>query len=188
MRRHLLLLLVPLLTALALPAGAAGTGGIEVTPVPSQRDGKPVTVFRVELPSDGSVRVPYTVRNVEDGPRQARVYAARVTRDGDAFSLDDPGSSPYVEMPDRTVELAAGELLEETFEVRAPRGDRPADQQYAAVVVEVRNGAVVQRASTLVYLSAGRSVPLPLLVVLVAVGVLTTAAAAVAVTVRRRRS
>lgn len=163
-------------SVVGVPAFAAGTGGIEVTPVPSQRDGKAITTFSVDVPHEGAVDVPYLLRNVEDGPRSARVYAARVTRNDGNFALDDAGSSPYVSMPDREVTLQQGEVLEEFFRV-TPGPDGPPDgDAYAAVVVEVRNGSVVQRASTLIYLDAERRVSLPWLLVVLAVLLLVAAA------------
>lgn len=180
-------LVVALLAAPTVPALAAGTGGIEVTPVPSQLDGRAVTVFRVEVPRDGSVDVPYLLSNVEDGPRTARVYVARVRKVDGSFSLDDAGSSPYVSMEDRSVTLQAEEVREEAFRVAPGPDGPPDDEAYAAVVVEVRNGSVVQRANTLIYLSPAPRVPLPLLVLIVAVALVTVVGAGVAVTVRRRR-
>src|SRR5688572_12437161 len=176
------LLMVPAPVALA-----AGTGGIEVTPVPSRVDGKAVTVFRVEVPREGSVDVPYLLSNVEDGDRTARVYVARVRKVDGNFSLDGEGSSPYVSMEDRSVTLEAEEVREETFRV-APGPDGPPDsEEYAAVVVEVRNGSVVQRANTLIYLTPAPRVPLPLLILILAVLLVAVVGAGVAVTVRRRR-
>lgn len=176
-----------LVVVLAPSALAAGTGGIEVTPVPSKVDGKAVTVFRVEVPRDGSTSVPYLLSNVEDGPRTARVYVARVRKVDGSFSLDDEGSSPYVSMEDRSVTLQPEEVREETFRVSPGPDGPPEGEAYAAVVVEVRNGSVVQRANTLIYLTAEPRVPLPLLILLVAVGLIAVVGAGLAVTVRRRR-
>lgn len=184
----LAVVLVALLAALGGSATAAGTGGIEITPVPSKKGNKAITTFRVEVPRENPVRVPYTVRNVEDGPRTARVYSARILRSDGNFTLDEPGSSPYVSMPDREVSLAAGQVLEETFLVSpAPERRRFRDEAYAAVVVEVRNGAVVQRASTLIYLDPGPRVPLPLLFVGLAAALLLVPLTALTVGKLRRR-
>lgn len=172
---------------LPVPALAAGTGGIEVTPVPPVRDGKQATSFRVDVPSSGREQVPFTVRNVEDGERSARVYAAAVTRAADGtLSLGNPGSSRWVSLAAEEVTLAAGEVQERSFTVNG--GDLPDGQVLAAVVVEVRNGSVVQRASTLVRLERGRTVPLPLLVVVAAVLLLAFAGAGVALLGRRRQA
>lgn len=164
------------------PALAAGTGGIVVTPL---GEGNP-TSFRVEVPSRGDLEVPFVVSNVVEEPRSARLYAAAVERQGESFAVGDPGSSRWVELADQQVTLEAGEVRDLAFTVRG--GDLPDGEVLAAVVVEVQNGAVVQRASTLVRLSEGRTVPLPLLLVVVAVVLLLTAAAAVAESARRRRA
>jgi hypothetical protein len=173
--------------AVGVPAHAAGTGGIEITPVPAQRDGRPVTTFEVEVPRDGEVEVPFLISNIEDGTRSARVYSARVTESGGSFALDAPGSSPYVSMPDRDVRLEEGEVREASFTVSAGEDGVPESTEYAAVVVEVRNGAVVQRANTLIYLTAGPRVPLPLVVVGIAVLLIALAAAVLFALVARRR-
>jgi len=166
------------------PALAAGTGGIEVTPVPAAVDGKQATSFRVEVPARGTEQVPFTLRNVEDGERSARIYTAAVSRAADGtLSLDEPGSSEYVELPEQEVTLQAGEVRQESFTVSA--GDIDGDQ-LAAVVVEVRNGAVVQRASTLIHLDKGRQVPLPLLLLVVAVLLVVAGGVGVAAASRRR--
>lgn len=169
------------LVAAAAGAHAAGTGGIEVTPLEGGG-----TTFRVEVPRDGADDVPYLLRNVEEQPRSARVYSARVTSTDGAFALDAPGSSPYVEMPDREVTLQPGEAREESFRVSAGADGVPDGEAYAAVVVEVRNGSVVQRASTLVYLRGEPRVPLPLLLVVLAVLLVLAAGAGVAAVARRR--
>ena len=169
------------LLVVAGSAQAAGTGGLEVTPLEGGQ-----TTFRVEVPRDGSVEVPYLLRNVDEEQRSGRVYSARVTSDGGAFALDAPGSSPYVEMPDRELALEPGEVREESFRVSAGPDGVPDGEAYAAVVVEVRNGSVVQRASTLVYLRPERAVPLPLLLVVVAVLLVLAAGAGVAAVARRR--
>lgn len=187
-RSVLVVLALPaLLLSGTAPVLAAGTGGIEITPVPGQRDGRAITTFRVEVPRAGSDDVPYLVSNVEDGPRSARVYAARVTRSDGNFVLDGPGSSPYVSMPDRDVMLLPGQVLEETFEVTAGPDGPPGQEAYAAVVVEVRNGAVVQRANTLIYLGAGPVVPVPILLAVGAGLLALVAGGGVVLGARRRR-
>lgn len=186
-RPVVVVVLVVLAVLLPTTAGlAAGTGGIEVTPVPAQRDGRAVTTFTVDVPGDGGVDVPYLLRNVEDGPRTARVYSAEVTSSDGNFALGEAGGSPYVSMPDREITLQAGQVLEESFRVAPGADGAPDGEAFAAVVVEVRNGAVVQRANTLIYLDAGRRVPLPLLLVGLAVVLLAVAAGAVAAVARRR--
>ncbi|MFP5218335.1 MAG: hypothetical protein ACLGIG_01165 [Actinomycetes bacterium] len=179
----LLVVLLPLLVT--APARAAGTGGIEVTPLTEPVDGAAPTSFRVDVPSDGTERVPFLVRNVDDQPRSARLFVAPVRRDGDSFALGEPDASEWVEYEARDVTLQPGESQEHALVVRG--GKLPDDEVLAAVVVQVRSGSVVQRASTLIYLDEGRRVPLPLLVVLVAVLLAVAAAIAWSFVVRRRR-
>jgi hypothetical protein len=181
-RPALPLLLAAVLVVPSAPALAAGTGGIVVTPLGEDTP----TAFEVEVPREGSLEVPFVVSNVVDGPRSARLYATSVERRGDEFAVGDPGSSRWVELADQEVALEAGESRDLSFTVRG--GDLPDGEVLAAVVLEVRNGAVVQRASTLVRLSEGRVVPLPLLLVVLAVVLLLAAAAAVAESARRRRA
>lgn len=167
----------------AVPATAAGTGGVEVSP-----PGEGATSFRIDVPSRGGIDVPFALRNVGgDGlPRSARVYVAAVTRSGDGFVLGDPGSSPWVEMSDQHVTLNPAERREESFRVTG--GELPDGEVLAAVVVEVTEGAVVQRASTLVYLSSGRQIPLPVLLLSIATALVVLAGAGVVVAGRRRRA
>ncbi|MCW2615923.1 MAG: hypothetical protein JWN08_2917 [Frankiales bacterium] len=178
-----------LLVLLAVPAptaSAAGTGGIEVTPVPGEVDGRPVTSFRVEVPGDGERRIPFLLRNVEPGERSARLFVAPVTRAGESFALGRADGSPYVSFEAQDVTLAEGESRQLSFTVRG--GELPADEVLAAVVVQVGNGSVVQRASTLIYLSPGRRVPLPVLLLVVAGVLVAAAGTAVALVGRRRRA
>lgn len=177
---------VVLLLALVLPASAAGTGGISVTPIPAVKDGKPVTSFRVDLPRDGTKQVPFTVRNVEDEPRSARLYVAPVTETDGGFALGQAGASEYVSMPDEVVTLQPGEEREKSFTVTG--SDEPDELVHAAVVVEVTNGAVTTQASTLIYLEPSDRVSLPLLLVALAVLLIALAAAAWAHHVRRERA
>lgn len=174
----------------AVPVGAAGTGGIEVTPLPAVVDGKQVTAFHVELPGAGPDDVEFLLRNVADGQRAATVYAARATRSADgSFDVGDAGSSPYVSYAKRSVTLGKGEQRPQSFRVERPKGKQPSQQVFAAIVVEVGDGSVIQRAATLVYLDPGRQlpVPLPLLLVAVAGALLALAGAGVALVTRRRR-
>ncbi len=174
-----LLLLLP-----AAPAGAAGTGGLEVTPNPPVVDGKQSTNFRVEVPGSGERSVSFTVRNITGEQRSARLYAAEVTRSNGNLQLGTPGSSPFAALPDRTVTLEPGEMQTSSFTVRA--GKLPDGEVMAAVVLEVRNGSVVQRASTLIYVDDGPPVPLPLLLAAMAAALLLIPLGALAVGARRR--
>lgn len=178
-----------LLLGLAAPAVASGTGGIEVTPVPGVVDGRQVTQFSTDVPSRGDTQVRLALRNVVTRPATARLYAASAVLDGrGSYVIGDPGSSPYVSYPDRMVTLAVKQLRLTTFTVHPGPHGRPTRTSYAAIVVEVKNGAVVQRAATLVVLHRGRTVPLPLLVVLVAVALLLLGATGVLLARRRRHA
>lgn len=192
--RRVLPVVVAALGALAVLATgtpsshAAGTGGIEVTPVPSMRNGKAVTTFGLALPATGSKQVPYTLRNVDAVPRTVRVFAAQVTLSNGRYALGAPGSSPYVATPDRTVTLQGREERQTSFTVTA--GKPPKGVVYAAIVVGVRNGSVVQNAATLVTLrpAPNRIVGLPTAVVVVALVLLVLAAMAFALVLLRRRT
>lgn len=187
--RLLALLLVALVGLTAAPALAAGTGGIEVTPVPGVVDGRQVTAFHVSVPSRGSTSVAFALRGAGAAVATGRLYAARAVADGKGgFSIGEAGSSPYVSMPSATVTLQPKEVRAATFRVHAGPHGRPGSGSYAAIVVEVRKGAVVQRAATLVYLKAGRRVPLPLLLVLIAGGLVAVTATALVLVRRRRQS
>jgi hypothetical protein len=172
-----------LLAALAVlvPAGsasAAGTGGIEVTPLPVVQAGKQVTAFHVPLPGSGQEQVTFLLHNVEDDERTARVYVASATQvPGGGYDVAGPDSSSYVAYAPRTVTLAAREQRTESFEVSRPYGDRTEGPAHAALVVEVTHGAVVQRAATLIYLEAGPRLPVPLPLLAVAVLLLLAAGA-----------
>lgn len=175
---------VLLLLLVGSPARAAGTGGIEISPYPGLVDGKQVTAFHVEVPRRGSEQVQYTLRNTTNSPKTARLYAASAAPDGKgSYTIGDPGSSPYVDFSAGTVTLPGGAQERHTFQVSGePTGDT-----LAALVVEVTNGAVTQRAATLVYLSRGPVVPLPTLLVLGAVLMILVVLATLWL-VRRRRT
>lgn len=175
---------VVLVVLLATPARAAGTGGIEVTPIPAVADGKTVTAFRVQLPGEEeSVDVPFSLRNLTDEPRSARLYVATANRAKDGtFDVGSAGSSDYVEMADAEVQLAAGAAERRTFTVRGEAGE----QRYAAVVVEVQRGSVVQRAATVIYLKPPRIIPVPLLLALAAGLLVAVTAGAVFLAMLRR--
>lgn len=163
---------------------AAGTGGIEISPYPGVVKGKQVTAFHVTVPRTGSATVRYSLRNTTNSPRTARLYAASATRNGKAWAIGDPATSPYLDFPTRTVTLKGNAIELASFRVRGTI-DKKA---YGALVVEVTNGSVTQRAATLVYLTRGPLVSLPVLVVLIAVGLLLVAGVAVLLARRRQQS
>jgi hypothetical protein len=170
-------------TRLALPAQAAGTGGIELSPYPGVVDGRQVTAFHVAVPTRGTTHVRYSLRNTKGTAVQGRLYAASATPDGHGgWAIGGAGSARFVRFPDRAVTLKPHETRLASFRVS---GD-VSGKRYEALVVEVRQGSVVTRAATLVYLTRGRVVPLPVLLVGGAVLVLLLVGGAVVV-VRRMR-
>jgi hypothetical protein len=179
--RRALTAVLLLVLAVPVPARAAGTGGIEVSPYPGVVDGHQVTAFHVKVPSRGTTQVRYSLRNTTARPVHGRLYAASASPDGrGGWTVGGPGSSPYIALADQQVSLKANETRLASFGAHGPAGE------HAAVVVEVTQGSVVTRAATLVYLERGRRVPLPVLLVGVAVLLLLLAGAGVWL-VRRRR-
>lgn len=176
-----------LLLLLVLPARAAGTGGVDISPYPGIVGGKQVTAFHAKVPSRGDVTVQYALRNTTDKTATARLFAAKAMRgsNGD-FTIGTAGSSPYLSFPDQQVSLKPREIRIASFTVHPSPDGRPKNETYGALVVEVRNGSVIQQAATVVYLKPGRSVPLPLLIVLIAIAVLALAGLGFLVVVRRR--
>jgi hypothetical protein len=165
------------------PAQAAGTGGIEVSPYPGLVNGHQVTAFHVKPPTRGDLTVRYSLRNTTEAPVSGRLYAASAAPDGSGgYAVGAAGSTPYVSLKAQDVTLKPHEIRVATFTAHG----RVSGKKYAAIVVEVRNGAIVQRAATLVYLEKGRTVPVPLLLALLAALVLVLAAVAVAVVGRYR--
>lgn len=165
-----------------VPAGAAGTGGIEVSPYPGVVDGRQVTAFHATVPRRGDATVRWSLRNTTGKAVTGRLYAAAATSDGHGgWTIGDAGSSPHVGFTTGDVTLAPHETRLSTFTVHG----KVEGEQHAAIVVEVRNGSVVARAATLVYLKPGPVLPLPTLLVLGA-GVMVLAAAAALVLARRR--
>ncbi len=176
---------VALVLALLPVAGsiAAGTGGIEISPYPGVVNGKQVTAFHVQVPRRGSASVRYSLRNTTNGPKTGRVYSASAARSGSSWSIGDAGSSPYIDFPSKTVALQGGEAQVKSFRVRG----KPDKQVYGALVVEVTNGAITQRAATIVYLTPGPLLSIPLLLALVAAVLLVLAGTAIMLTRRRQR-
>jgi hypothetical protein len=153
-RRPLSLLAAAVVTTLAtlvsVPAAfAAGTGGVELTPLPTvDSQGHPVTAFHVA--PGASAR--FALRNLTTHPATVLVYAAAATRSpSGAYAVGGPGSARWIAFPDRTVTLAphAVQLVGFRLNRAIPKGSK-----YGAIVLEQRDGMVVQRAATLVYLTA----------------------------------
>lgn len=178
-RPAVVLLLLVVLTA---PARAAGTGGIEVSPYPGAVNGRQITAFHTRV-SHGDVSVKYSLRNTTASPARGRLYAASAVPDGKGgYTIGGAGSSPYVSLKLQEVSLDGGEVRIASFRAHG----KVSTPTYAAIVVEVRNGSIVQRAATLVYLEAGPVLPLPLLIVVTAIAVLALAALGFLVVLRRR--
>lgn len=164
------------LVAAAVPAGAAGVGGVEVTP----RSG---TAFNLSVSDGETVRETFTVRNIGEAAATVRLYAAAAEQtESGTWSVAGAGSAPWLEFADREVSLEPGETQELSF---AARGSDEA--RNGAIVIEQGSGTVVQRAATLVYVKQGPTVPLPLLLILIAVVLIALAAAAWVTAARRHR-
>ena len=163
-------------------ADAAGTGGVELSPYPGVVDGKQVTAFHVTLPrGGGTASVRYALRNTTTATKSARLYAATARHAATGWAIGDAGSSPYLGFPDRTVTLGPSEVKLASFTAHGTIDH----EVFGALVVEVTNGSVTQRAATLVYLKPGRRVPLPVLLVGVAVLLLAVVGGGVALARRR---
>jgi hypothetical protein len=172
---------------LVVPAHAAGTGGVDISPYPGVVDGKQVSAFHATVPSSGDTTVRYSLRNTTGAVATARLFAASASRDSSGrFTIGAAGSSPYLGFPDQQVSLKPHETRIASFTVHPSPQGRPKGSAYGALVVEVKNGSIIQQAATVVYLKPGRTVPLPVLVVLVAVGLLLLAGAGLLAARRRR--
>jgi hypothetical protein len=176
------------LVVLLLPGAAlgAGTGGVDVSPYPGVVNGKQVTAFHAKVPSRGTSTVQYALRNTTGKTASARMFAAKASRDskGD-FTIGAAGSSPYVTFTDQQVTLAPHETRIASFQIKPGSGGRPEGKAYGAIVVEVKNGAIIQQAATVIYLEPGRLVPLPLLLVIIAIALMVLVGLAFLVARRR---
>jgi hypothetical protein len=177
------------LAVLLVPGAAlaAGTGGVDISPYPGVINGKQVTAFHAKVPSQGTSTVQYALRNTTGKPATARLFAAKASRDSKgSFTIGAAGSSPYVTFADQQVTLAPHETRIGSFRIKPGPGGRLKGTAYGALVVEVKNGAIIQQAATVIYLEPGRLVPLPLLLVLIATALLVVAGLGFLV-VRRKR-
>lgn len=173
MKRRLAALAVPAVLLLAAPsAGAAGVGGVELTP-PSGSS------FSVPAQTGQTVTQPFTLRNIGTAPATVRLYAADAREVDGAWSVGAAGSAPWLHLPDQTVTLAPGE--QKAMSVRVDGGAHT-----GAIVLEQASGTVVQRAATLVRLTAPPAVPVPLLLAAAAAGLVLAGGAGVGVAARRR--
>lgn len=162
----------------ALPAGAAGTGDVEL--VPAGRDGVAQTSF-VVAPGDDEIR--FQLVNLADAPRDIRLYGASADRsDGGGIGIGTDGSAPWLELPDEQITLGPGETRSFSAPVAAGQ-----PEQLGAVVLEAPQGAVTVRVATLVTVQARGALPLPLWAVALAVIALSLAVFGLWVTWRRSR-
>lgn len=166
------------LAGAALPAGAAGTGDVEL--VPAGRDGVPQTSF-VVAPGDDAIR--FQLVNLADAPRDIRLYGASADRgEGGGIGIGTEGSAPWLELPDEQITLGPGETRSFTAPVAAGQ-----PEQLGAVVLEAPQGAVTVRVATLVTVQARSALPLPLWAVALAVIALSLAVFGLWVTWRGSR-
>jgi len=152
---------LPLLGVLMpVPAQAAGTGGIEVTPLTGGSADRPASAFHVRFPDSGQATAKFLLRNVTNKTVSGRLYAASAERDATgSFAIGSAGSSPYVDLPDRELTLRPGARQTLSFVIRSISGKQPTSERYAAIVVSVSRGTIVERAATLVYLAPATSGP-----------------------------
>lgn len=159
MRRSGLALLAALAVVVgsAVPAGAAGTGDVEL--VPASRDGQAQTSFRVQA-GDDAIR--FDLVNLADEPRTARLYAASADRSsGGGVGVGAVGSAPWLGVPDGEITLAARESRTITAPLDAG-AVAEGRQKLGAVVLEAPQGAVTVRVATLVTVEPRPAIPLPL--------------------------
>lgn len=164
----------------ALPAGAAGTGDVEL--VPASRDGEPQTSFRVS-PGDDAIR--FELINLADEPRSVRLYAASANRgEGGGIGVGSEGSAPWLDLPDEQITLEPREAR--SFEAGLEGRQLPeGKEQLGAVVLEAPQGAITVRVATLVTVEGRPGLPLPLWAV--ALALIALALAAFGFWVARRR-
>ena len=143
-------------TAAAGPVSAAGTGGVELTPVAPT----PGTAFHVTAGPHRPARLAFDLRNVGSVAADAHIYPAAASRNGTAYAVGGPGTARWIALPDQVVHLEPGATRHVEVGVDATRA--PAGRLvYGAVVQEpVGDAAVRPRVATLVYLQrSGRSAP-----------------------------
>jgi hypothetical protein len=189
-RRSLALFVAGLASVAALmssapAASAAGTGGVELTPIPTvDKHGKAVTAFHVHT----GTQARFALRNLTDHVATVRVYAAAATRSSTgAYSIGGSGSARWVELPAQTVTMAAHAVQYRSMQISTK--NIPKGTAYGAVVVEQVRGTVAQRAATLVYLDRGTVSPVrrALLPIGIAVGLLALVIAVHGLLRMRRR-
>lgn len=166
----------------AAPAGAVGVAGIELNPDPPlSRSGQPVTAFRITLRPGQVGHEQALLRNVNQAPASAQLYAAMAVKEASGqYSIGAAGTAPWIELAPQTVSLPAGQQEVIDFRVR-----RPPSGSTGALVVAATDGAITKRAATLVLVTrAGRDPTVPLVALAAAVVALATA---IGLLVARRR-
>lgn len=179
----LLAVLAAVALTTAAPAGAAGTGDVEL--IPSSPDGEPRTSFQLDGSQD---EIRFELVNLADEPRTARLYSASAVRSpSGAVSVGSDGSAPWLDLPDEEVLLEA----EEVRSFVAPLELRELSEgqtQLGAVVLEVTQGSVVVRVATLVTVEPRTGLPLPVWAVVVAAGAIALVLLGLLLARRRRRT
>lgn len=167
--------------ALAVPALAVGTSGVDLTPrLPRSEGGSYIlTVEDREVGSEAQL----LLTNLTDEPREARVYAASATMRGagEGVAVGGAGSVPWLALDER-FDLAPEEQVEVPVVVDARRADLPEDgDHFVALVLEVSPSAsLVTQAVTIVRVQQGAATPLPSWPLILAIVLLVVAAAALA--------
>ena len=166
-------------TAVGAPAWAVGTGGVELTPL---QGGQAASAFHVHLAPGKHTTQKFLLRNENATPTTFQLYAAAVykTTDG-GFTVDGPGTAPWIGVQTRTVTLAPNQLQTLTFDVRRTTAQH-GPVAYGAVVVAMTNNQIVSRAAAMVYLERpGKDVvsravlPLVIAAVVIALGLVAHA-------------
>ena len=143
-------------TAVATPALAVGTGGVELTPLSG---GKQMSSFHVHLAPGERSTQHLQLRNTGSSTVQFSLYAADVvkSKSGD-FVVEGPGTAPWIALKPQTISLAGGQSREMSFAVRRTATQR-GPVAYGAVVMSITDKMVVTRAAAMVYLARPGSDP-----------------------------
>src|SRR3954471_11324895 len=175
---------VAMVVGAATPVGAAGTGGVELTPV-APTDG---TAFHVVASAGHPGVLAFELRNISGAPAEAHLYPAAVSRTGTAYSVSSSGTASWIALPDQIVHLDAGESRH--FEASVDSAAAPPGQVVYGAVVQENLGdvAVRRRVATLVYLTRHErgGPPTPLAWLVLATMLLGAAALAVVLQAARQ--
>lgn len=174
-------------TAVCTPAFAVGTGGVELTPL---QNGAAASAFHVHLAPGHHSTQKFLLRNDTTKPQQFQLYAAAADRSATGnFTVEGPGTAPWIGLPTRLVTLAGKETRTVSFEVRRTTAQR-GPVVYGAIVVAMANQQIVSRAAALVYLERPGKDPVAraVLPVAIAIAVIALVLLAQALVRRRRRA